>query len=46
MTMEVSVNTPALLFPALSVLLVAYTNRFFGAGIGGAEFACDVSLLA
>jgi len=28
MTMELTVNTPALLFPALSLLLLAYTNRF------------------
>jgi hypothetical protein len=28
MTTELSVNTPALLFPALSLLLLAYTNRF------------------
>jgi hypothetical protein len=26
--MELSVTTPALLFPAISLLLVAYTNRF------------------
>lgn len=26
--MELSVNTPALLFPAISLLLLAYTNRF------------------
>lgn len=26
--MEISVTTPALLFPALSLLLLAYTNRF------------------
>ncbi len=26
--MEISFNTPALLFPAISLLLLAYTNRF------------------
>jgi len=26
--MEISLTTPALLFPAISLLLVAYTNRF------------------
>ena len=26
--MELSINTPALLFPAISLLLLAYTNRF------------------
>ena len=26
--MEISLNTPALLFPALSLLLLAFTNRF------------------
>ena len=26
--MELSFNTPALLFPAISLLLLAYTNRF------------------
>ncbi|MBL7927365.1 MAG: DUF2721 domain-containing protein [Bacteroidia bacterium] len=26
--MELSVNTPALLFPCISLLLLAYTNRF------------------
>lgn len=26
--MELSLNTPALLFPAISLLLLAYTNRF------------------
>lgn len=26
--MEFSINTPALLFPAISLLLLAYTNRF------------------
>ena len=26
--MEISLNTPALLFPAISLLLLAYTNRF------------------
>ena len=28
--MELSINTPALLFPAISLLLLAYTNRFLG----------------
>lgn len=28
MTPEITVTTPALLFPAISLLLVAYTNRF------------------
>ena len=28
--MELSLNTPALLFPAISLLLLAYTNRFLG----------------
>jgi Protein of unknown function (DUF2721). len=26
--MEISLNTPALLFPAITLLLLAYTNRF------------------
>mgnify|MGYP003898041805 CR=1 FL=1 len=26
--MEISITTPALLFPAISLLLLAYTNRF------------------
>lgn len=26
--MEISLNTPALLFPAISLLMLAYTNRF------------------
>ena len=26
--MELTFNTPALLFPAISLLLLAYTNRF------------------
>ncbi len=29
-TLDMSLNTPALLFPAVSVLLLAYTNRFLG----------------
>ncbi len=28
--MEISITTPALLFPALSLLLLAYSNRFMG----------------
>lgn len=28
--MEISLTTPALLFPALSLLLLAFTNRFLG----------------
>ena len=28
--MEIDVSTPALLFPAISLLLLAYTNRFMG----------------
>jgi hypothetical protein len=28
--MEISINTPALLFPAISLLMLAYTNRFLG----------------
>ncbi len=27
--MEITFNTPALLFPAISLLLLAYTNRYF-----------------
>ena len=27
-SMEISINTPALLFPAISLLMLAYTNRF------------------
>ena len=30
--MEISMTTPALLFPAISLLLVAYTNRFLALG--------------
>lgn len=29
-TMEITINTPALLFPAISLILLAYTNRFLG----------------
>lgn len=28
--MEMSLNTPALLFPAITLLMLAYTNRFLG----------------
>jgi hypothetical protein len=28
--MNISINTPALLFPAISLILLAYTNRFLG----------------
>jgi hypothetical protein len=28
--MEISLGTPALLFPAISLILLAYTNRFLG----------------
>jgi hypothetical protein len=28
MGMEISINTPALLFPAITLLMLAYTNRF------------------
>ena len=28
--MHIEINTPALLFPAISLLLLAYTNRFLG----------------
>ncbi|MEO7313405.1 MAG: DUF2721 domain-containing protein [Chitinophagaceae bacterium] len=28
--MELSLNTPALLFPAITLLMLAYTNRFLG----------------
>jgi hypothetical protein len=27
-TMDISLNTPALLFPAISLIMLAYTNRF------------------
>jgi hypothetical protein len=27
-TMQISINTPALLFPAITLLMLAYTNRF------------------
>ena len=30
--MEFNLNTPALLFPAISLLLLAYTNRFLYMG--------------
>ena len=30
--MEITLTTPALLFPAISLLLVAYTNRFLAIG--------------
>jgi len=30
--MDISLTTPALLFPAISLLLVAYTNRFIALG--------------
>ena len=30
--MELSLTTPALLFPAVSLLLLAYTNRFLALG--------------
>jgi hypothetical protein len=28
--MRIEISTPALLFPAVSLLMLAYTNRFFG----------------
>ena len=28
--MEISINTPALLFPAITLLMLAFTNRFLG----------------
>lgn len=28
--MDITLNTPALLFPAISLLMLAYTNRFLG----------------
>lgn len=28
--MDISINTPALLFPAITLLMLAYTNRFLG----------------
>jgi Protein of unknown function (DUF2721) len=28
--MEINIGTPALLFPAISLLMLAYTNRFLG----------------
>lgn len=28
--MEITINTPALLFPTISLLMLAYTNRFLG----------------
>lgn len=28
--MDITMNTPALLFPAISLILLAYTNRFLG----------------
>jgi hypothetical protein len=28
--MEMSINTPALLFPAITLMMLAYTNRFLG----------------
>lgn len=30
--MEISLNTPALLFPALTLIMLAYTNRFLALG--------------
>jgi len=30
--MQISVNTPALLFPAISLFMLAYTNRFLSLG--------------
>jgi len=26
--MEITINTPAILFPAISLIMLAYTNRF------------------
>ncbi|HAC26178.1 MAG TPA: DUF2721 domain-containing protein, partial [Cytophagales bacterium] len=28
--MMISINTPALLFPAITLMMLAYTNRFLG----------------
>jgi uncharacterized membrane protein len=28
--MDISINTPALLFPAITLMMLAYTNRFLG----------------
>lgn len=30
--MEISINTPAILFPAFSLLMLVYTNRFLAVG--------------
>jgi Protein of unknown function (DUF2721) len=30
--MDISINTPALLFPAISLVMLAYTNRFLALG--------------
>ena len=30
--MDISINTPALLFPAISLIMLAYTNRFLALG--------------
>ena len=30
--MEIEISTPALLFPAISLLILAYTNRFLTTG--------------
>ena len=29
---EININTPALLFPAITLLMLAYTNRFLSLG--------------
>ncbi|MTH17734.1 DUF2721 domain-containing protein [Flavobacterium sp. LC2016-01] len=30
--MEISINTPSILFPAFSLLMLVYTNRFYAVG--------------
>lgn len=41
-TMDITINTPALLFPAISLIMLAYTNRFPGAGKPGEKFARQI----
>lgn len=31
--LEININTPALLFPAITLLMLAYTNRFLSLGV-------------
>jgi hypothetical protein len=43
--MELTLNTPSLLFPAISLLMLAYTNRFFIGELSFARIIFQLSLV-